>query len=621
MPKSKIQIKNRFFKSVLVVSLVIIIGGYGINISMASAKENAIQVQQNYGYIFPLLSVTSSATDYQNQLDSFKAVSLLLRNHYSVFWMAESFQVQGTEILPGSFIVPDNRAAAFKDLFSDICKKYQLTPLYTALPLNLSVYMLQLPKVAIYCGDRTFDGPASFVEICGHLGFDCDMINGVDIRNGVLDHNGHNVILIPGGMSSVQSYVIYPKGLTAIRNFVKRGNGYLGICAGAYLASDTDLGLNLVTDTLFGSGAVGEVEVSPTISDLPIFWGYNRSRFNLHYWCGPTFKPDARILAKVEKVPDKWKKPELCERGCIMATEYQKGRLVLIGPHPEASIGLENFKGMPRLYGNIIFYLTAVQNKPSTKVLKQYFVAKPAAVKITPIKKKSGKTIAGSAKIAKLAERNLDTVNQIAGLIQNVDQICDRIKKQPGQGKLAWHECNFVWRMPSAKEYIQKLQKQLADIKQMIEAGNKHRVLPPEKEVFLQLQKMQQELPLVLASWQKLDTGMTEFEQEFNKVSALDAESKKVSADSEMKEKSGQKLKLAWWQLSVKEYILSAEFIGGESWKYWKNIDDMTESSLKKDPKTGKPLNIIHASTPKGALWTIVQFHLELRRILAQELV
>ncbi|MFB3897213.1 MAG: BPL-N domain-containing protein [bacterium] len=581
---------------------------------MVSAKDNAVQSQHNDGYIIPLLSVTSSAIDYQNQLDSFKVVSQLLRNQYSVFWVAESFQTKGIEILPGSFIVPQNSSAAFKKLLFDICRKYQLTPIYTVLPPKLAVYTLQSPKVAIYCGDRTFDGPAGFVAICDHLGFDCDMINGVDIRNGILNRNGYNLVLIPGGMSSVQAYVIYPEGLTAIQDFVKRGNGYLGICAGAYLAADTDLGLNLVTDTLADCGAVGEVEVSPVKSDLPIFWGYNQSRFNLKYWAGPTFKPDSRILAKVEKIPDKWKKPELCQQGCIMASDYEKGRLVLIGPHPESSTGLENFEGMPRLYGNIIFYLTAVEGKPSLQALQQYFILKPKI----PAKKKSGMTIAGSAKVAKLAERNLDMVKQIAALIGNVDNICARIRKQPGQGKLAWHECNFVWRMPSAKKYIQKLQEQLIEIKQITATGktarNKNRVLPPEKEVYLQLQKMQQELPPVLASWQKLDTGMTEFEQEFNQVSALDAENKKASADLEKKENSV--LKLAWWQLSVKEYILSAEFIGGESWKYWKNLDDMTESSLKKDPKTGKPLNIIHASTPKGALWTIVQLHLELRRIL-----
>jgi hypothetical protein len=609
---------SRIIKSGLLISLAVI-GCYSINFSMINTKENRSQVHQNNGYIFSLPSVTSASTEYQKQLDSFKAVSLLLRNKYSVFWVAEPLEVQETGILPGSFIVPENSSVAFKKLFSDICRKYQLAPIYTSLPLNLCVYTLRLPKVAIYCGDRTFDGPADFVEICDHLGFDCDMINGVDIRNGILNHNGYNLVLIPGGMSSVQSYVIYPKGLTALRNFVKRGNGYLGVCAGAYLASDTDLGLNLVTDTLSGNGAVGEVEVSPVKSDLPIFWGYGQARFNLKYWAGPTFKPDSRILAKVEKVPDNWKKPELCQQGCIMASEYENGRLVLIGPHPEASTGLENFKGMPRLYGNIMFYLTAVQDKPSTKALKQYFAAKSALVKVKPITRKSGKTIAGSAKVAKLAERNLDTVKQIAALIQHVDRVCDTIRKQPGQGKLVWHECNFVWRMPSAKEYIQKLQEQVTEIKQAAAAKtgavDKQRELPEEKAIYLQLQKMQRELPPVLASWQKLNAGMTAFEPEFNQVAALDKESKQSPQDAGTK----PDLKLAWWKLSIKEYILSAEFIGGESWKYWKDENDTTESKLDKDPKTGIPINVIHASTPKGALWTLVQLHQELRRILDKD--
>ncbi|MCX7918327.1 MAG: BPL-N domain-containing protein [bacterium] len=580
------------------------------------------------GYIVPLSSISDSSTEYQRQLDSFKAVSRLLRNRYTVFWLAESVQVQGTEVLPGSFIVPESSSPAFTELFSNICQQFKLNPIYTEFPRTVKVYTLRLPKVAIYCGDRTFDGPASFVRICEQLGVDCDMINGMDIRNGMLTRNRYNLVLIPGGLSTVQAYVIYPKGLTAIRNFVKRGNGYLGVCAGAYLAADTELGLNLVTNTLADSAAVGEVEIAPTNSDLPIFWGYPRSRFKLKYWCGPTFQLDSRVLAKIETVPAQWKKPELCQQGCMIASEYQKGKVVLIGPHPESSTGIENVEGMPRLYGNIIFYLTATQSTPSTRAIQPYFAWKyVSSNRISTYTKKSGKPTVSSAKLAELAERNLVTVNQIADLIRKVDRICERIDTQPEQGNLMWHKCYFVWRMPSAKEYIQKLQELLIAIVRMTTADTTDRnrktqcVLPQGTEMYVQLQKMQRELPPVLASWRKIYAGMTEFEQEFHNVVMVAQKNQSTSTGNQLDTNTviSSDLKRAWWKLNIKEYIISAEFIGGESWKYWNNEHDMTESKLIRDQKTGTPVKVIHASTSKGALWTIVQLYLELHRILGNE--
>src|SRR4051812_18762966 len=56
-----------------------------------------------------------------------------------------------------------------------------------------------------------------------------------DIREGVLKEM--DVLVQPGGSGSKQAEALQPEGCDAIREFVKGGGGYVGICAGSYLAT------------------------------------------------------------------------------------------------------------------------------------------------------------------------------------------------------------------------------------------------------------------------------------------------------------------------------------------------------------------------------------------------
>ena len=58
---------------------------------------------------------------------------------------------------------------------------------------------------------------------------------GDDIRAGALDQ--FNVIAVPGGSGSKEAATIGEDGRDRIRKFVENGGGYIGICAGAYLAT------------------------------------------------------------------------------------------------------------------------------------------------------------------------------------------------------------------------------------------------------------------------------------------------------------------------------------------------------------------------------------------------
>ena len=55
-----------------------------------------------------------------------------------------------------------------------------------------------------------------------------------DLRGGCLER--YDVLLIGGGQASVQGGALGTAGRAAVREFVRRGGGYVGVCAGAHLA-------------------------------------------------------------------------------------------------------------------------------------------------------------------------------------------------------------------------------------------------------------------------------------------------------------------------------------------------------------------------------------------------
>ncbi len=63
-----------------------------------------------------------------------------------------------------------------------------------------------------------------------------DRLKGADIRAGKLAE--YDVVIHPGGSGSKQAKGLEEAGREQVRAFVEAGGGYLGICAGSYLASN-----------------------------------------------------------------------------------------------------------------------------------------------------------------------------------------------------------------------------------------------------------------------------------------------------------------------------------------------------------------------------------------------
>src|SRR5690606_30709410 len=92
-------------------------------------------------------------------------------------------------------------------------------------------------RVAIYDHSETIaKGPKNLMRfLTPEVGFECTRVTPEEIRNGVL--KDYDVLIMPGGSASLQSKNLEEKGREVIREFVRNGGGYVGICAGSYLAT------------------------------------------------------------------------------------------------------------------------------------------------------------------------------------------------------------------------------------------------------------------------------------------------------------------------------------------------------------------------------------------------
>ena len=83
------------------------------------------------------------------------------------------------------------------------------------------------------------DGVTAIKNMLKTLGRTCEEISDSDLNYSTQDFsNLYKVILVPGGYAYWYNYFINKAGKERIRNFVKNGGGYFGICAGAFFASD-----------------------------------------------------------------------------------------------------------------------------------------------------------------------------------------------------------------------------------------------------------------------------------------------------------------------------------------------------------------------------------------------
>lgn len=204
--------------------------------------------------------------------------------------------------------------------------------------------------IAIYDAAGTGgNGVANLRRIIGTMeGAAAHVIGPADIHDGVLSQ--FDVVIFPGGSGSGEARAIGEAGRESVRQFVRDGGAYIGICAGAYLGtSGYDWSLNLINartvDSKHWRRGAGTVVME--LTDVGTQMLGEAGRFDVRYVNGPLFGP-----AGNEDLPPfdvlAYFRTELAENGAaagvmidtpaMIAAPYHRGRVALISCHPEQSL-------------------------------------------------------------------------------------------------------------------------------------------------------------------------------------------------------------------------------------------------------------------------------------------
>jgi len=173
-----------------------------------------------------------------------------------------------------------------------------------------------------------------------------------------------DLIVMPGGSASRQARALGAQGREAIRRFVANGGAYLGLCAGAYLATygySWSLGIldMEVFDRAHWRRGKAHVAVELTEPGRRFFPGA-RPRFEIYYANGPLLRP-----ARRPEIPDPTTlavfRGDVAQNGAprglmpgtpaAVCGTWGGGRVVVFSPHPELTPGLE------RLVARVVTWL------------------------------------------------------------------------------------------------------------------------------------------------------------------------------------------------------------------------------------------------------------------------
>jgi putative intracellular protease/amidase len=218
---------------------------------------------------------------------------------------------------------------------------------------SLCVAQPNVLRVAVYADSGAGDAGPKNIELtlADTQKYSVQRIMAGDIRKGTLQF--FDVLIQPGGRGSYQAKQLGEEGCDSIRQFVARGGGYVGICAGAYLASSFyPWSLNLlnayVMDREHWNRGNGKVMLAWTREGRE-FFGFDDKETEVQYNQGPLLVPGEN-----DKLPPYTElaryNTEIAENGApfgvmlgktaIAIGKYQNGRAAAISPHPEKSEGL-----------------------------------------------------------------------------------------------------------------------------------------------------------------------------------------------------------------------------------------------------------------------------------------
>lgn len=187
-----------------------------------------------------------------------------------------------------------------------------------------------------------------------------ELVSAEDIRQGVLDRQQFDVLIVGGGSSKTQAKTLGDTGKAAVTRFVDSGGGYVGICAGAFLAARNSFGLALLPVRSQPSGGGGDAALKLT-DEAKQASAIDIDTPAVAFHGGPILKlePDAAaantrvwamfardVVSKANGNNDEdgaaakpGKVLPLGGTPAVVSAERGKGRVVILSPHPERAPG------------------------------------------------------------------------------------------------------------------------------------------------------------------------------------------------------------------------------------------------------------------------------------------
>jgi putative intracellular protease/amidase len=209
-------------------------------------------------------------------------------------------------------------------------------------------------RVAVYDDTGTSSKLPNLLEaLAKHSDLRVDRVDAESICSGCLA--SYDALIQPGGSGSRQGKTLGEEGREQIRGFVRKGGGYLGICAGAYLAtSDYTWSLHIldakVVDRAHWARGTGMVDVALTTKGRELL-GVANPRPSILYFQGPLLAPaddpripDYEVLGRFDGEVAKHGAPTGVMKGttAIAAAPFESGRVLCISPHPERTDNLHD---------------------------------------------------------------------------------------------------------------------------------------------------------------------------------------------------------------------------------------------------------------------------------------
>lgn len=214
-----------------------------------------------------------------------------------------------------------------------------------AIVLLVSSFDTSSPRqiaVALYAGRGTWGESVKAAEkMFEWMNFTVENLSANQIDNGLADFR---ILCVPGGNMYDYAQDISSEGKENIRNFVRDGGSYIGICGGAYFASEEvywrGSRLPMTPLRLFSgkaTGPINEIMAYPDYTmckmnlmnvDHPIAQ-YGRNFESVLYYWGPALIPNPEANVTVLGNYD------IGNQTAMLAFEYGCGKVFLIGTHPE----------------------------------------------------------------------------------------------------------------------------------------------------------------------------------------------------------------------------------------------------------------------------------------------